>query len=137
MYCIIFHTTLYIPVLLLLNKLSFIHSYIFIPNVPEFKKVPCRGARDNIPYTNDGKTHGFLSCHVHEAIRSGRDSETDPRMAKIRMDGAGKHATWAVLLRPQWSLYLATRNIPDYTGDAIRLGNTHQPLSAHIACHTA
>jgi len=26
MYCIIFHTMLYIPVLLLLNKLSFIHS---------------------------------------------------------------------------------------------------------------
>ena len=28
MYCIIFHTMLYIPVLLLLNKLSFIHSFI-------------------------------------------------------------------------------------------------------------
>jgi len=43
-----------------------------------------------------GKTHRFQSCHVHEAIRSGRDSETDPRMVKIRLDGAGKHATWAV-----------------------------------------
>ena len=28
MYYIIFHATLYIPVLLLLNKLSFIHSFI-------------------------------------------------------------------------------------------------------------
>ena len=30
MYCIIFHNMLYIPVLLLLNKHSFIHSYVYI-----------------------------------------------------------------------------------------------------------